>query len=134
MKKSLLILCLIVFVASFDANAQIRWPFGNANEVTVTSADTVDPGANLERGINYLEFEVDTNIVFEATGMSSSLSIGDLMILKATGASAPSDADTISYSTGVTGLDDPIPVDKTRIIQFLYDGSGWVKQLSTQID
>lgn len=132
MKKLLVILSLILFVASFDANAQIRWPFGSPNEITVTSDDTIDIGSSVQRGLNYINFDTDTNIVFEATSLSSSLGVGELLFIEATENGV--DADTLTYGTGMTGLLDPIPSGKTRVVTFIFNGTAWVKQSSEQID
>lgn len=130
MKRLLIIALFGLFV--LNANSQVRWPFGAANEITVTVNDTIEVGTNLSRGINYIDMSTDTNIVLNATTIDTEVKIGDLLILEATEAGV--DADTINYGTNITGLYDAIPSDKTRIITFIYNGSKFVKVSTTQID
>lgn len=131
MKKVILILS-VIFALYISADAQVRWPFGNANSITVTSDDTIDISASLQRGLNYIDFNTDTNIVFQVSSMPSSLKIGDYLIIEATEAGV--DADTLTYGTGITGAADAIPSDKTRVVKFVFNGTAWVKESSTQID
>jgi hypothetical protein len=130
MKKIILILGLIACVMS--VNAQIRWPFGEANTIVVTSADTIDVSTDVERGINYIDWNSDTTILLTATSISSSIKLGDLLIIEATESTA--NADTINYGTGFTGLYDALPSGKTKVITFIYNGTGFKKVSSTQIN
>jgi len=55
-----------------------------------------------------------------------------LLIIEATEGTAS--ADTIRYGTNITGLYDAIPSGKTRLVQFIWNATAWVKLSTVQID
>lgn len=130
MKKLILLISLCVF--AFSLNAQIRWPFGAANAITGGTNDTLDISAELTRGLNYYIITNDTNMVINVTTVDNSWSKGDLLIIEATEGTAS--ADTIRYGTNITGLYDAIPSGKTRLVQFIWNATAWVKLSTVQID
>lgn len=129
--KKLAILSIFVFVA-LSVNAQIRWPFGAVNDVTNQVNDTVDISSYLERGLNYYDVSNDTTMLINVTTVDTEWKTGDLLVIEATEGSAS--ADTLRYGTNITGLEDPIPAGKTKIITFIYNGSAFNKVAATQID
>jgi hypothetical protein len=130
MKKLILLISLCVL--TFSLNAQIRWPFGDANAITGGTNDTVDISSELTRGLNYYIITNDTNMVINVTTASTSWKKGDLLIIEATEGTAV--ADTIRYGTNITGLEDAIPSGKTRISSFIWNATAWVKFATVQID
>lgn len=130
MKRYLILLAISVLALSVDA--QIRWPFGNYNSITGGSNDTIDISSELERGLNYYDISNDTNVWINVTTTSDVWKTGDFLFIEAT--EATGDADTLNYGTNITGLLDAIPSGKTRIVQFIWNGTAWVKVSSVQID
>lgn len=130
MKHILVILTVCLFAV--NVNAQVRWPFGEANTISATSADTIDVGASVSKGLNYWDWDSDTTIVLDATSIDNELNKGDLFFIEAT--ESTGSADTINYGTGFTGTADPLPSGKTRMILFMYNGTEFRKVSSNQID
>lgn len=126
------ILTVLLFCGLLIFSSFVRWPFGDVNDITVVVDDTIDIGADLKEGFNYIDLDTDTNILLTATSLRSSMEVGELLLIEAT--ESGYDADTITYGTGITGLADPIPSGKTRIITFCYNGTTFQKVASTQID
>jgi len=129
MKRILIILLLCAFTFSMQAQ---RWPFGNVNAVTNQVNDTVDISSYLIRGMNYYIPNNDTNMVINVTTLDSELELGDLLVIEGTEGSAS--ADTLRYGTNITGLYDAIPVGKTAIVTFIFNGTAWVKLSTVQIN
>jgi hypothetical protein len=130
MKKVVLISILFCAVALSSVTAQVRWPFGAANAITSTSADTIVYDNEFTRGLNYITIATDTNIVVQATNLSSELKLGDMVIFELTESTA--NADTVTWSTGFTGVATPIPSGKTKFVEFIYNGSALKKKNEQQ--
>ncbi len=129
MKKILILLFLIV---PFLAKSQIRYPFGAADVVTVTSDDTIDISDDIFDNLTYIDLDTDTNMVINATNLNSKLRTGALLVFEAT--ESGFDADTITWGTGLTGAATAIPSGKTTFIQFFYNGTAFKKITQTQTD
>jgi len=127
-----LILLISLCVLTFSLNAQIRWPFGNVNEITGGTNDTLDISSELTRGLNYYIITNDTTMLINVTTVDDSWKKGDLLVIEATEGST--DADTVRYGTNITGVEDAIPEGKTRIAMFIWNAVAWVKLSTVQID
>lgn len=129
--KKIAILTVLLF-ALLSVDAAVRWPFGAANTVTNQVNDTVDISGYLTRGLNYYDIDNDTTMVINVTTVSDDWAKGDLLIIEATEGTAA--ADTLRYGTNITGTEDPIPAGKTKVVTFIFNGTGFVKVAVTQID
>lgn len=127
-----LLAVLFILTLAMSSQAQIRWPFGDANVVTGGSNDTLDISSQLKAGLNDYTVSNDTSMLINVTTTSNSWEFGESLIISATEATAS--ADTIRYGTNITGLETVIPAGKTKIVTFIYNGNAWVKQAETQID
>lgn len=132
MKKLFLLSALFVFALTFNVEAQIRWPFGSANEITGDTNDTIDISPELIRGLNFYDISNDSTVLINVTTVDTEWKIGELLIIEATEGSTS--ADTLRYGTNITGLETTIPSGKTAVITFVWNGTAWVKQSENQID
>lgn len=135
MKRIISILSLVFafLILTNESNAQLRYPFSDAHtfSVSVTAAATT-VATNIYDHMTVCTFTVDTNTTANFTSLDTELEAGDLFVIKATENTAV--ADTITWGTGFTGDATECVASKTRIITWVYDGSGFVMVADTQID
>lgn len=127
--KRFLILVSFLIVA-FSASAQ-RYPFGNATSTTLTSAATIAV-AEITNDLTVFTCATDTNITVNAANVDTDLKVGARLIFVFTESSA--NADTITWGTTLTGTVDALPSGKTRIVEFIYNGTTFYKVAANQVD
>lgn len=128
----LLTTAFLLIFASFESEAQIRWPFGAVNSVTGGTNDTVDISSQLIRGLNYYDVSNDTTMLINVVTVDDSWSKGDFLVIELTEGSTS--ADTLRYGTNITGLESIVASGKTKVITFIFNGTAWIKQSEVQID
>ena len=128
MKKLFIVLSFLV--VAFAANAQ-RYPFGDATETTLTSAATIALG-EITNDLTIFTCATDTNITVNAATIDSDLRSGARIIFVLTESS--SNADTITWGTTLTGTTDALPSGKTKIVEFIYNGTTFYKVATNQVD
>ena len=128
MKKLFLIISLILVV--FVVQAQ-KYPFGNATETTLTSAATVAL-AEITNDLTIYTCATDTNITVNAATVDDNLRAGARLIFVLTESTA--NADTITWGTTLTGTVDALPSGKTKIVEFIFNGTTFYKVATNQVD
>ena len=128
MKKILILSVLVLF--AFVSNAQ-KYPFGKADTETLTSASTIAL-SNISDNLTIFTLATDTTLTINAATLDDGLNTGAEIVFVLTESTA--NADTVSWGTNLTGLADPLPSGKTRIVKFIYNGTGFYKVASTQVD
>ena len=128
MKKLFILISFLV--VAFAANAQ-RYPFGAATETTLTSAATIAL-AEITNDLTVYTCATDTNITVNAASVDDNLKVGARLVFVFTESS--SNADTITWGTTLTGTTDALPSGKTRIVEFIYNGTTFYKLCATQVD
>lgn len=129
MKKLLLLASLVVIAIS--VNAQVKFPFGAADTETLTSATTIAL-SEIDDNLTIYTLATDTTATINAASIDDNIKTGSRLVFVLTESTA--NADTISWGTNLTGLADPLPSGKTKIVEFIYNGSGFYKVASTQVD
>jgi len=128
MKKLFILLTLVIFACNVQAQ---RYPFGNATETTLTS-DTTIALSEIKNNLIIYTCATDTNITINAATLDGNLKTGARAVFVFTESTA--DADTITWGTNLTGATDAIPSGKTRIVEFIYNGTTFYKLTATQVD
>ena len=127
--KKLFVLSAIILLA-FSVQAQ-RYPFGSATETTLTSAATIAL-AEISDNLTIYTCATDTNITVNAATLDDNLKTGARVVFVFTESTA--NADTITWGTNLTGTTDAIPSGKTRIVEFIYNGTTFYKLTATQVN
>lgn len=129
MKKLLVLIGFMFFV--FAGQAQLRYPFSNADTETLTSASTIAL-SEIYDNLTVFTCATDTNITVNASTLDSDLKVGARVVFILTESTA--NADTITWGTNLTGLYDALPSGKTKIVEFIYNGTTFYKVASTQVN
>ena len=128
MKKLFILISFLV--VAFAANAQ-RYPFGSATETTLTSAATIAL-SEITNDLTIFTCATDTNITVNAASVDDNLKSGARLVFILTENSA--NADTITWGTTLTGTTDALPSGKTKIVEFIYNGTTFYKVATNQVD
>ena len=122
-----LVLFLSALVA-FTPPAGDKYPYGKRKAVTLTCADTVDvaPG-NLT--LTWATIALDTSAVFNVD-VGNSI-IGDMLVIEAR---ADSTTRAVTFGTNITAPADSVVATKTKVFQFLYNGTAFVGVAEMQIN
>ena len=128
MKKLFIVLSFLV--VAFAANAQ-RYPFGAATSTTLTSATTIAL-AEITNDLTIYTLATDTTTTISAASIDDNLRSGARLIFVLTESSA--NADTVNWGTTLTGTYDALPSGKTKIVEFIYNGTTFYKVSTNQVD
>lgn len=126
-------LLFLVFTAllfqSADTASGDKYRYGFRESVTLTCADTVEIEPN-NLTLTYATMAADTNVVFNANADNSI--VGDRVVLQIT-------ADTVStrqftFNSNITALADSVESGKTKLFEFIYNGTAFYQVSELQVD
>jgi len=129
LKAIVVALILALFLAIGSQAQTINYPFGYAEEQTVTTDTTVLDFTTSNQVVFVTVADVDTNITVTCTP-ASEMRTGALLYLQLT---ADATERTITFGTGLTGAAATHAASKTVIYTFIYR-SGYKLQSTQQID
>ena len=117
-----------VVLLAFVPTGRDKYSFGHRTAETLVCADTVDvdPG-NLT--FTYASMAMDTNVVVNVS-IDRSIT-GDMIVFEFT---ADSTTRQIDWNSNITALNDSVVALKTKLFQFVYNGSAFVQLSEQQIN
>ena len=121
----LLLLAFVALLASCQNRHNLRYPFGAADFGAVALADTLE--LPISNSVTYLSGALTDDAVVSVT-TSIGLPPGSLLYVRAT--ADENDAYTIEWASGFTAANTAVDTSESKIVQFVFDGSGFV-HLST---
>ena len=121
----LLALAFVGLLSSCQSRHNLRYPFGAADFGTVALADTLE--VPVSNSVTYLTGDLTDAAVVNVT-TSVGLPPGSLLYVRAT--ADENDAYTITWASGFTAANTAVDTSESKIVQFVFDGSGFV-HLST---
>jgi len=127
--KKLFILAIFLVVA-FAANAQ-RYPFGEPTKTTLTSAATIAL-SEITNDLTIFTLATDTTLTVNAASVDDRLRAGARIVFILTESTA--NADTVNWGTTLTGTYDALPSGKTKVVEFIYNGTTFYKASTNQVD
>lgn len=115
-------------LSSSPLPAADKYAYGFRKAVTLTSstAITVSPG---NYTLTFAALAIDTAAAINATVTNSI--VGDRIILKAT---ADASNRTIDFTGNMVAVDDSVLATKTKVFEFIYDGTRFIQLSEIQID
>lgn len=105
-----------------------KYHYGSRSAVTLISADTVTIAPN-NLTLTYATLSADTNIVFDVN-VDNSI-VGDRIVLEVT-----ADATTrqMTFNSNVTALADSVEATKTKLFEFVYNGTNYKEVAEMAVD
>lgn len=127
MKKLLTLLLLATAFCTQVKAQQVQYPFGAASfpAVTVTSKVTAQ-AISINNTLTYIDLgTIDTNKVLTVSAASNyAIQKGAMLYIKAT---SDATARSLTPSTGFTGVALSGTISKTKVMQFIYDGTKFIE-------
>lgn len=124
MKKIVLILTVLISMLAFNAAfAQVDFPSGVANQVTVDSVpDNGTISVNANNLMNYADITADNHFTLD---VSASTRVGSWLIVKADNAESDT-AQVVTFTGDIDVSNDTIQADSYKTWTFFYNGSTYV--------
>lgn len=114
------------FSSPLPAAEKYAYGFRKAVTLTSSTAITVSPG---NYTLTFANLAIDTAAAINATVTNSI--VGDRIILKAT---ADASNRTIDFTGNMVAVDDSVVANKTKVFEFIYDGTRFIQLSEMQTD
>ena len=126
--SAIALLFTVAILVSFTPSNGDKYPFGNRMATTLVSADTVDVSPkNLT--LTYAMMDMDTNAVINVNTVNSI--VGDRIVFEFT---ADSTTRQVVWNSNITALSDSVVATKTKLFEFVCNGTSFLQIGEQQIN
>lgn len=125
----MVVLMAFLFITqAFTQSPPDKYQYGNRSSVTLTSADTIDISPN-NLTFTYATLSIDTNVVVNVD-VDESI-IGDRIVLEVT---ADATNRHLTFNNNITAVADSVVATKTKLFEFVYNGTGYKEVAEMAVD
>lgn len=129
--KILTVIAIVMAIAAlvaFTPSSSDSYSFGYRSTETLVCADTVEVSPD-NLTLTYASMAMDTNVVVNV-GIDHSLP-GDMIVFEFT---ADASNRQIGWNSNITAVNDSVVATKTKLFQFIYNGTSFVQLSEQQIN